>query len=209
ATSGVAVGMVVPKLGRKEREGEAPVVEGPVPLRVLCRARSLDRHAGEVRVGLRAGPPPAKLDRASLVPSKAPEIDPARMSTLAVPAVENAVEVFATLPSTVTVKPGEYGDFVVYATQNVEVTACAVVPPLGAQRPAPASAAGRRGGKDAPLNPPPLRPAADDVSHRLGAGEAQVHLAVAAVEDVRAAERGPRDMDATVDDHREEAAVHD
>ena len=128
ATSGVAVGMVVPKLGRKEREGEAPVVEGPVPLRVLCRARSLDRHAGEVRVGLRAGPPPAKLDRASLVPSKAPEIDPARMSTLAVPAVENAVEVFATLPSTVAVKPGEYGDFVVYATQNVEVTACAVVP---------------------------------------------------------------------------------
>ncbi len=50
------------------------------------------------------------------------------MSVLAVPAVDTPVEVFATLPATVRVKPGEMGDFVVYATQNVEVLACAVVP---------------------------------------------------------------------------------
>jgi arylsulfatase A-like enzyme len=129
ATSGVAVGMVVPKLGRKEREGESSEPPaGVVPLRVLCRARSTDRRAGEVRVGLRAGPPPAKLDRASPVPSTAPDLDPRRMSVLGVPAVDVPVEVFASLPETVTVKPGEMGDFVVYATQNVEVLACAVVP---------------------------------------------------------------------------------
>ena len=99
ATSGVAVGMVVPKLGRKEREGdEGERAEGPVPLRALCRARSTDHRSGEIRVGLRAGPPPAKLDHASLVPSRAPDIDPATMSVLGVPAVDAPVEVFATLP---------------------------------------------------------------------------------------------------------------
>ena len=130
ATSGVAIGMIVPKLSRKEREGDlgSSPTEGVVPLRVICRARSIDRRAGEVRVGLRAGPPPAKADHESLVPSRAPDVDPRKTSVLAVPAVDTAVEVFATLPSTVTVKPGELGDFVVYATQNVEVLACAVVP---------------------------------------------------------------------------------
>jgi arylsulfatase A-like enzyme len=130
ATSGVAIGMIVPKLSREEWEGDtrsAPP-EGVVPLRALCRARSTDRRAGEVRVGLRAGPPPAHTDHESLVPSTAPDVDPRRMSVLAVPAVDTAVEAFASLPPTVTVKPGEMGDFVVYATQNVEVLACAVVP---------------------------------------------------------------------------------
>jgi arylsulfatase A-like enzyme len=130
ATSGVAIGLVVPKLGRKEREGDpdpAPA-GGVVPLRALCRARSTDSRSGEIRVGLRAGPPPAKADHESLVPSRAPEIEPRTMSVLAVPAVDTPVEVFATLPPAVTVKPGELGDFVVYATQNVEVLACAVVP---------------------------------------------------------------------------------
>jgi len=131
ATSGVAVGMVVPKLGKKERgpdEGEPP--EGPVPLRAVCRARSTDHRSGEIRVGLRAGPPPAKFDTSSLVPRRAPDINPATMSVLGVPAVDTPVQVFATLPAAVSakVKPGEYGDFVVYATQNVEVLACAVVP---------------------------------------------------------------------------------
>jgi arylsulfatase A-like enzyme/HEAT repeat protein len=124
ATSGVAMGVVVPKLGKSEGGGER-TAKG---LRVLCRARSTDRRAGEIRVGLRSGPPPAKADRASLVPSSAPEVDARRMSVLAVPAVDTPVEAFATLPPTVTVRPGEFGDFVVYATQNVEVSACAVVP---------------------------------------------------------------------------------
>jgi arylsulfatase A-like enzyme len=152
ATSGVAIEMIVPKLSRKELEpeychdhpgvcvgdadGEGARPQPVVPLRVLCRARSKDRRAGEVRVGLRAGPPPAKRDHDSLVPAKAPDVDPKRMSVLGIPAVDAPVEVFATLPSTVTVRPGELGDFVVYATQNVEVLACAVVP-LADELPAP------------------------------------------------------------------------
>jgi arylsulfatase A-like enzyme len=116
ATSGVAIGMVVPKGGNG------------TGLRVLCRARATDGRAGEVRVGLRAGPPPAKSDHDSLVPADAPALDTSRTATLAIPAGDSAAEAFATLPRTVTVRPGDFGDFVVYATQNVELTACAVVP---------------------------------------------------------------------------------
>jgi hypothetical protein len=76
ATSGVAIGMIVPKLSRQERGAGEPAVEGVVPLRVICRARSTDRRAGEVRVGLRAGPPPAKADHESLVPSRVPDVSP-------------------------------------------------------------------------------------------------------------------------------------
>ena len=116
ATSGVAVGMVVPKGGNG------------TGLRVLCRARATDGRPGEIRVGLRAGPPPAKRDHDSLVPADAPALDTARTATLVIPAGDAPTEAFATLPRTVTVRPGEFGDFVVYATQNVELTACAVVP---------------------------------------------------------------------------------
>jgi hypothetical protein len=137
ATSGVAVGMIVPKLMRKEMEGgDPPPDKVVVPLRVLCRVRSTDRRTGEVRVGMRAGLPPAKIDRSSLVPSRAPDLDPRRTTILGVPAVDDPVEVFGPLPSAVTVRPGEWGDFVVYATQNVEVVACAVVP-LAAELPPP------------------------------------------------------------------------
>ena len=116
ATSGVAVGMVVPKGGNG------------TGLRVLCRARATDGHPGEIRVGLRAGPPPSKRDHDSLVPADAPALDTARTSTLVIAAGDTPTEAFATLPRTVPVRPGEFGDFVVYATQNVEVSACAVVP---------------------------------------------------------------------------------
>lgn len=121
ATSGVAIPLIVPKPGKGDGEGDRG-------LRVICRARTGDRRAGEIRVGLRAGPPPTRSDRASLVPSTAPELDARRAAVLAVPAGDTPVEVFATLPETVTVKPGEVGDFVFYATQNVELSACAVVP---------------------------------------------------------------------------------
>jgi hypothetical protein len=112
----VAVGLIVPKAGNG------------TGLRVLCRARTTDARAGELRVGLRLGPPPMKLDRSSLVPAAAPDLDPAKTSTLSIPVGDGPSEVFATLPSTVAVKPGGYGDFVFYATQNVEVLGCAVVP---------------------------------------------------------------------------------
>ena len=62
------------------------------------------------------------------MPSSAPELDSRRAAVLSVPAGDSAVEVFATLPEAARVKPGEVGDFVFYATQNVEVTVCAVVP---------------------------------------------------------------------------------
>jgi arylsulfatase A-like enzyme/HEAT repeat protein len=125
ATSGVAVGMVVPKAGNG------------MGLRVICRARSTDAQPGEIRVGLRAGLPPAKSDHDSLVPKDAPNLDAARSSSLPVPAGEAYREVFATLPKAVGVKPGGYGDFIVYATQNIEVTACVVVP-LSDELPPPA-----------------------------------------------------------------------
>jgi arylsulfatase A-like enzyme len=116
ATSGVAVGMVVPKGGNG------------TGLRVLCRARATDGRAGEIRVGLRAGPPPSKSDHDSLVPADAPALDTARTATLVIPAGDGPTEAFATLPRAVAVRPGEFGDFVVYATQNVALAACAVVP---------------------------------------------------------------------------------
>jgi hypothetical protein len=142
ATSGVAVRMIVPKLTRRElepesccehpgtcvEEGEISLPQAVVPLRVLCRVRSKDRRAGEVRVGLREGLAPAKGDHDSLVPAKAPDLDPRRTTTLGVPAVDAPSEVFANLPSSVTIKPGELGEFVVYATQNVDVLSCAVAP---------------------------------------------------------------------------------
>jgi arylsulfatase A-like enzyme/HEAT repeat protein len=116
ATSGVAVGMVIPKAGNG------------TGIRVICRARTTDGRPGEIRVGLRAGPPPMKRDHDSLVPKNAPALDAARSSALAVPAGDAPREVFATFPPTMGVKPGGYGDFIVYATQNVAVAACAVVP---------------------------------------------------------------------------------
>jgi hypothetical protein len=127
-------------------------------LRALCRARSLDGQRGEVRVGLRARPGAApdtgKSD--SLVPADAPELDASRATVLPVAPAKEPVETFATLPKTVGVRPGQQGEFVVYATQNVDVIACAVVPlseelpppppePWSPERPDPGSP---------PLNPP-------------------------------------------------------
>ncbi|MFO0758737.1 MAG: HEAT repeat domain-containing protein, partial [Byssovorax sp.] len=124
ATSGVAVGLIVPKSGNG------------TGLRVICRARGTDGRPGELRVGLRLGPPPTKLDHNSPVPAAAPDLDPAKTISLAIPAGDAPSEVFATLPPSAVVKPGSYGDFVFYATQNVEVSACAVVP-LSDELPAP------------------------------------------------------------------------
>ncbi|HVY45037.1 MAG TPA: hypothetical protein VHB21_04120, partial [Minicystis sp.] len=110
-----AIGLVVPPGGNGKG------------LRVLCRAKTTDGAAGEVRVGLRAGLAPAKSDRDSLVPKDAPALDAKTAVTLAIPA-KSVEEAFATLPETRRVKPGGYGEFVFYATQNVDLEACAVVP---------------------------------------------------------------------------------
>lgn len=127
ARSGVAVGMVVPKPVTPKG---APEAKSPRGIRVLCRARSLDGRRGEVRVGLRARPgfTPESSSQDSIVPSDAPELDPARSTVLEVAPGNDIGEPFATLPESAGVRPGDHREFVVYATQNVEVLACVVVP---------------------------------------------------------------------------------
>jgi hypothetical protein len=135
ARSGVAVGMVVPKPVTPKGAiaagaGSAASAGGAGGLRVLCRARSLDGQRGEIRVGLRARSG-ASFDtekQPSLVPADAPALDAGRATVLEVAPGKEPIETFATLPKTVLVRPGEHGEFVVYATQNVDVLACAVVP---------------------------------------------------------------------------------
>ncbi|WP_437718554.1 sulfatase-like hydrolase/transferase [Sorangium sp. So ce448] len=117
AKSGVGLGVVIPKAGNGKG------------VRVLCRARTDDGRPGEVRFGRPTrGWRPPKRDGASLVPASAPELDPERAVTLAIPPGSEPTEAFATLPPAAGAQAGNYGDFVVYATQNVEVSACAVVP---------------------------------------------------------------------------------
>lgn len=127
ATSGVTVGLVVP-------ESEHATGEG---LRVLVRAKVSGGEAGEVRFGL-ATTVMSDGDRSQLVPKKAPNFDPALTVTIPVPADGRTRELYATLPKAVSerVEPGDHADFVVYATQSVEVASCAVVP-LAAEIPPP------------------------------------------------------------------------
>jgi hypothetical protein len=114
ATSGVAMGVIVPAGGNGKG------------LRVVCRARTADGRPGELRVGERIGLP-GKHDHDSLVPSKAPEMDSAGAIVLAVAGSKDWVEPFGELKAT-HAKPGEHAEIVVYATQNVELSACVVVP---------------------------------------------------------------------------------
>ncbi|MEZ4446525.1 MAG: sulfatase-like hydrolase/transferase [Polyangiaceae bacterium] len=119
ATSGVTIGLVVPKSEHARGKG----------LRVVVRARAQDGIPGELRVGL-AGVIMSDGDRSQLVPKRAPTFDESRTVTLAVPPSESPRELYATLPTAVSdrIEPGDHGDFVVYATQNVEVLALVVVP---------------------------------------------------------------------------------
>jgi hypothetical protein len=118
ATSGIAVGVVIPKAGND------------TGIRAICRAKTIDDRPGEIRVGLRAGGMryPAKGDKTYFVPKDAPELDPKKSVALVVPATRRPEEPFGTLPKTVTIKAGSWADLVFYATQNVEVQACAAVP---------------------------------------------------------------------------------
>lgn len=125
ARSGVSMGIVVPKRGPADG------------IRAICRARSVDDRPGEIRFGMGTGRvrPSTGRDR-ELVPIRAPELDANKTATLHVPPGEAFQEVFVTLPESVGVHPGDFGEFVVYATQNVEITVCVVVP-LSAELPPP------------------------------------------------------------------------
>jgi arylsulfatase A-like enzyme len=117
ATSGVAVGLTVPKGG------------SGAGVRVLCRVKSTDARDGEVRVGLPLRPTSStRRGGDGLVPADAPAIDPARSVALAVRGLPSAQEVFATLPASMAIAQGEHRELVVYATHNVAVSVCAVVP---------------------------------------------------------------------------------
>jgi arylsulfatase A-like enzyme len=121
ANSGVGVTLLVPLV-----EHARPT--DPPGLRVVVRALSRG-DAGEVRFGLA----PAGWggdDRKQPVPKHAPEVDPLSAVTLPFPASDVPLERHADLPAEVgkRVKPGSGAEFVMYATQSVEVEAVAVVP---------------------------------------------------------------------------------
>jgi sulfatase-like protein/HEAT repeat protein len=121
ANSGVGVTLLVPLV-----EHARPT--DPPGLRVVVRALARG-DAGEVRFGLA----PAGWggdDRKQPVPKVAPEVDAALGVTLSFPASDAPVERHAELPAAVAkrVKPGSGAEFVMYATQSVEVEALAVVP---------------------------------------------------------------------------------
>lgn len=125
ATSGAPMPIVVPKVDEPDDLPAPPKLGG---LRVVCRASSRDGAAGELRVGQRDGPAPYKSD--GLVPGKRPNILAGTEVTLTVSGREPS-EPFAALPASVRVREGDAANFVVYATQNVKVDACVVVPLRG------------------------------------------------------------------------------
>ncbi|MBW2456937.1 MAG: sulfatase-like hydrolase/transferase [Deltaproteobacteria bacterium] len=117
-TSVVAVGLVVPEGGNGRG------------LRVIVRARTTDGQGGQVHVGILPGPALNEGDGAQLVPKRLPRMDPESGVTLDFAAGDHFVERHATLPQAVgqEVEPASYTNLVVYATQNVELSAAAVVP---------------------------------------------------------------------------------
>jgi hypothetical protein len=94
-----------------------------------CRLRSTDGRGGELRVGRpKSGLLRQPGDGTTLVPGQAPELDPARETSLQVLAETKPHDVAATLPESFGAGPGKLLELVFYATQNVAVDACAVVP---------------------------------------------------------------------------------
>ncbi len=117
-TTGVAVPFIVPEGGNGKG------------LRVLLLARSVDGSAGQIRFGLSVDPPTGPADRREPVPLRVPSLEPALTTTLNVAPAAGFQQLFADLPAAVNerVKPGEQADFVAYATQNVQLRLCVVVP---------------------------------------------------------------------------------
>ncbi|MBW2529492.1 MAG: hypothetical protein JRI23_35270, partial [Deltaproteobacteria bacterium] len=69
-------------------------------------------------------------DRKAVVPSAVPRLVPELTATLPIPSGDQPRQVHRTLPAAAAerIEPGEIEHFVVYATQNVELETCAVVP---------------------------------------------------------------------------------
>jgi arylsulfatase A-like enzyme len=120
ASSGVTVDVAIPA----PIEG-APTLPGAPAVRAVCRAQS--PGGGTVIVGLR-GDVPLGPEKKGPVPAVLPTLDGARAARLTVPASTEPVEVFASLPDSLGLRPGERATVVVYATQGTTVEACALVP---------------------------------------------------------------------------------
>ncbi len=128
ATSGVTIGMVVPE-----------TEHGTGGLRVVVRARATGNTDAEVRLGVLPAGVYHDGDRSHDVPKRAPRLDPLLTVTLRFTPSDDFQERYADLPDGANdrVKPGEHGDFVIYATQNTEIDACAVVPRTADVAPTP------------------------------------------------------------------------
>ncbi len=140
ATSGVSVDFVVPDMVK----GAEPPEGAKAEVRILCRARA--PKGGEIRVGPRLGAPDGP-EKKSPIPSNLPALDDARAVTLRVPETTEPVEVFADLPPESKIRLGKQASLVIYATQLVEVEACALVPLRGELPPPPKQPWGP-GGRD-------------------------------------------------------------
>ncbi|HTJ81045.1 MAG TPA: sulfatase-like hydrolase/transferase [Polyangiaceae bacterium] len=130
ATSGVAVDFVVPEMVK----GAEPPPGATAEVRVICRARA--PKGGEIRLGPRLGLPSGPEKKAP-IPSDLPALDASRAVTLRVPESESPMEVFADMPKEAGIRLGKQTTLVVYATQLVEVQACALVPLRGELPPPP------------------------------------------------------------------------
>ncbi|MBI4703807.1 MAG: sulfatase-like hydrolase/transferase [Deltaproteobacteria bacterium] len=137
ATSGVSVGVVVPEGGNGRG------------FRAIVRARSTDGAAGQVRFGLLARGQAGAPDPKAPVPRRAPRLDASLAVALTIPPAAAPQQIYGTLPDAAAahLRPGEHADIVLYATQNVELDAAALVP-LADEIPPP--------------SPEPWQPAAHD-----------------------------------------------
>ncbi len=113
ASTGVAVDFFVPDVAAASQ------------VRAICLATS--NGAGEIRIGRRLGYPSSN-ERKSPIPTEAPPLDPARSLTMKVGASQEPFQVFATIPASVDVRIGKPASLVVFATENVSLEACALVP---------------------------------------------------------------------------------
>jgi hypothetical protein len=113
ASTGVSVDFFVP-------DGD-----GSTRVRAICLAKSTGE--GEIRIGRRLGFP-SSVEKKSPIPTEAPPLDPARSLTMKVGASQEPFQVFAAVPAALDVHPGKPASMVVFATENVALEACALVP---------------------------------------------------------------------------------
>ncbi len=112
---GVLVHLVVPKTGNG------------TGVRVIVRARAA-KTPGEVRVGRRLEPLQFDAKGNVVNQRQVPKIHDRDFVRLDVPATDSPVEVAATLPDSLGVRPGRAVELVVFAERHVTVEALAVVP---------------------------------------------------------------------------------